>query len=235
MRRQTDKRAWDQSLIEGVLGNAQLFRGGTQAQLRALASQCSCMAAERGQRLVDVGARVPGIFLVAYGQVKVSLLQDHVEEKVVRLVQAGQDFGIACAVTGLPAAFEATAVEKCKLVVVPAVALLALIERDPRSAWQVVLTLSRRNLELLSDLRDATLRTGAQRLAAYLAALPAEPAGEASAVQLPATKTLVASRLDMKKETLSRLLQSLTIRGVIRVEGGQITILDRESLSTLAQ
>jgi hypothetical protein len=44
------------------------------------------------------------------------------------------------------------------------------------------------------------------------------------------SKTVLAARLGMKKETLSRLLQRLARRGVIEVTRRDITILDRAGL-----
>jgi CRP-like cAMP-binding protein len=54
-------------------------------------------------------------------------------------------------------------------------------------------------------------------------------------VRLPATKTVIASLLDMKKETLSRLLRSLAEQRLIRLASRTIAILDREALARLAR
>ena len=51
--------------------------------------------------------------------------------------------------------------------------------------------------------------------------------------RLPVSKTLLAARLDMKKETLSRLLRRLAADGLIKVSGREIAILDRERLERL--
>jgi CRP-like cAMP-binding protein len=49
-------------------------------------------------------------------------------------------------------------------------------------------------------------------------------------VQLPFSKTLLAARLGMKKETLSRLLRQFAEDGVIAVTRRRVAILDRERL-----
>jgi CRP-like cAMP-binding protein len=227
--------AWDRRLIQGVLTSSELLRGCAPAQAAALAAQCWALEAKRGQAILARGARLPGVFAVVYGTVKLTLRQGRNDERVVRLAQAGQTFGEASALLGRAAPFEAAAVSACKLLVVPSTAILGLIDRDPRIARQVVFTLGRRAIDLLAELESSSMRSGAQRLAAYLGSLadPAEPNGSCE-IRLPAPKAVIAARLDMKKETLSRLLRDLSGRGLIAVNGGAITLLDRARLGELA-
>jgi CRP-like cAMP-binding protein len=71
-----------------------------------------------------------------------------------------------------------------------------------------------------------------QRLAAYLDSIAEPtPAPQVWTARLPVSKTVVAARLGMKKETLSRLLQRLVRRGLIAVAQRDITILDRAGLA----
>jgi CRP-like cAMP-binding protein len=226
---------WDERLIQGVLKVARPFRGAAPAQIAALAQQCHCLEVKRGADIVAKGARLPGVFAIALGTVKLSLRREPGEERVVRLAQAGQCFGEPSALLGKPSGFEASAVTDCKLVVIPTTAIFALIERDPRCARDLVLALAERSVELLAELESSSMRRGSQRLASYLDSLvqPAEGNGRC-VVRLPATKTVVASRLGMKKETLSRLLRSFADQGLIEVAQREISILDRARLGTTA-
>jgi len=228
-------RAWDDRLIQGVLRATKFFRNASPAQIASLAQQCRSFEAKRGEGVASKDTRLPGVFAVAHGTVKVSLRRQPGEERVVRLVQAGECFGEPSALLGRPAKFEASAVTDCRLVVIPAAAIFALVDRDPRCARDLVLALAERSVELLAELEASSMRRGAQRLASYLDSLvqPAEGNGRC-VVRLPATKTVVASRLGMKKETLSRLLRSFTRSGLIEVAQREIGILDRARLTELA-
>lgn len=73
--------------------------------------------------------------------------------------------------------------------------------------------------------------SSAQRLARYLATL----AGTEAEAHLPTSKTVIAARLGMKKETLSRLLRAFAERGVIDMTRRDIRILDRARLAELAR
>jgi CRP-like cAMP-binding protein len=118
----------------------------------------------------------------------------------------------------------------------PSQAILALMDREPRFARALAFLLAERSLELLAEVESGTQR-GAQRLASYLAAL-ADGGGNGNGdctVRLPVSKTLVAARLGVKKETLSRLLRELAARGLIAVERREVRILDRPGLAAVTR
>jgi len=231
------RHTWDGGFIRGVLANNGLFRGASEQAVASIAAHCWSLEVARLQPIVSRGSRLPGIYAVAYGKVKLALRRPAGAQRLVALVQAGETFGEAEAVLGKPVGFEASAVTACKLVVIPSEATFGLIERDARAAREVLASLARRNIALLAELESSSLLRSEQRLAAYLAAL-AGPSGGTSQgackVRLPVTKTLVASRLGMKKETLSRLLRAFATQGLIEVRGGEITLLDPARLAAVA-
>jgi CRP-like cAMP-binding protein len=228
--------ALEQRLIQGLVPRLRIFRGVQPASLGPLMKQCWVLSVARGMNVVPRGARLPGVFAVAYGSVKLSLRGLDAEERVVALVSAGQTFGEANALLGRAPRSDAIALADTKLVVVPSAALLSLMDREPRFARALVFVLAERTLDLLAEVESATQR-GAHRLATYLGAL-AESSGGSGAdctVRLPVSKTLVAARLGVKKETFSRLLRDLAGRGLIAVERREVRILDRGRLAALTR
>jgi len=221
----------DQRLVEGVIANLALFRQAAPAQVAAVARRSWALPARRGDTLAAHGAPLPGVFAVAYGQVKLSLGNaSNGEERVLRLVSAGQLFGTSTALLGRPSQYAAQALMESKLVVIPPMAIYALLDCDPSFARGMVETLAATALELVGEIEAATLRGAGHRLADYLVSLaPAGSPGPCT-VQLPVSKTLVAARLGMKKETLSRLLRDLVERRLIEVSRAEVTLLDRGRL-----
>jgi CRP-like cAMP-binding protein len=225
----------EQQLLEAVIGKLKLFWGASPAQRAGVAAQSWALPLARGGALVRQGERLPGVVAVAYGALKLRIPANGSTERVVRVVAAGESFGESAALLGREAPFEPVALASSKLVVIPSAAIFALIERDARLARGVLLVLAERHLRLVEELHTSVPRRGVQRLASYLEAV-AEPVagnGEFNA-RLPGTKTLAAAQLGMSKETLSRLLRSLAVRGVLRVSRREIAILDRAALSALA-
>src|SRR5262249_5755982 len=176
------------------------------------------VSASRGASLLEAGSRPPGVFAVAYGSVKLALRHNGAGERVLRVVAARQTFAIASALLGRPAPYDAVAIADAKAVVIPSTPLIALLERGSGFAKTLVANLAERRLQLCAEIGSATRQRGAERLARYRDELAGSGAnGGACTVELPSSKTLVAARLGVKKETLSRLLRQLAEAGIIAV------------------
>ena len=221
--------------MEGVISHLALFAGLSAHQAAAMARHCWTVGACRGDAVARRDARLSGVFALAYGTVKLILRGADGEERVLRLVSAGQTFGEANALLARAPEYDALVLAECKLVVMPAAAILELAEREPRFARNLMMTLAQRSVELLVAFEAATLRRGAQRLASYLESL-AGPNGAPgpTVIELPVSKTMVAGQLGVKKETLSRLLRQFAARGLIEVSRREIAILDRDGLAATA-
>ena len=176
------------------------------------------------------------MFAVAEGLVSVALRRGDDSERVLRFVGPGESFGEAAALLGRASALDAVALTDSLLASIAAQPLQALMARDRQLALRVAALLAQRMLDLLDEIEANELRPAGERLAAYLLAL-AQPAGGNGAMtaRLPATKTLVASRLGMKKETLSRLLHDLAGRRLFEVSRQEIAILDASALRAVAR
>ena len=216
----------ERQLIEGVVANLPLFAGVAATHVRSVAAQSWTLGGSRGTAFVAAGSRLPGVFAVAYGSVKLSMKNGGNEERVLRLVAARQSFGEASALLGRPSPYAAVVLNEAKVVVMPSAPLYALLERESAFAKALVAILAARKLELCAEIGAATLRKAAERLASYLV----ESAGDADALHLPFSKTVLAARLGMQKETLSRLLRSLAADGMIAVSRRRIALLDRVRL-----
>ena len=224
----------DPRLLEGVLSNVALFRGIARHQVADLAARARAMHFRRGATVCTRGRCLPGLYAVAYGQVKLAFRGEG-EERVMRIAGPVETFGLAAAILGRPTPYEAVALDDSLLVMVPFAAVLQTVENDPRFARAVIIELAERTMVLLAEVEAGSLLGGVQRLAGYLDALAVDEERKPCTVRLPTTKTVIASRLGIKKETLSRLLRDLAQRGLIAVEQREIAILDRIGLAALAR
>lgn len=221
----------DERLVQGVVRNLSLFSGIPPDNLAALARGSWVLPAARGAILVSHGTLLPGILALAYGSLKLVLRKAERGERALRVVTALQTFGESSVLLRRASPYDAVALQDSKVVVLPAADVFALLEGDARFARRMVNVLAQRKADLYAEMEAATLLSGTQRLASYLRDL----AGSERSVSLPFSKTLVASRLGVKKETLSRLLRDLVERRVIDVTRGDIAILEPGRLEELAE
>ncbi len=221
-------------LVKGVLDKLPLLEGVTPEAVRELATQSSLVRPARGEVIVRRGERVPSLYAVAFGTVKTRLPRPLGSEVVLGLLGAGTTFGKTAVVLGAPSQVDVVALDDTMLVAIRASCVLALVERNLRFSRNLARALAERNQALMAELESGKLRS-AQRLAAYLDSI-AEPAAETGlvAVRLAVSKTLLASRLGIKKETLSRLLREFASDGLIEVSGRTIAIRDVDALRQIA-
>lgn len=222
-----------ESVAPGVLARLPLFEGVSREHFAEMARHARALHYRRGQLVAKHGEPVPGLFAVSYGMVKLSLHGEAGAEKVLRLVGPSQTFGEAVLFLGRPLPLDVVAVVDSRLVLVPAAPLLALMDSDARFARSMVASLCQRIHALVCDFEATTLHGATGRLAAYLESLAESPG--ATRVTLPAAKKLIAARLGMTKETLSRALHELAQDGLVRVAGRSIELLDRERLERAAR
>ena len=225
----------DPRLIEGVVSNLPLFRDVGRSHVVLVASYARIERCQRGALIARQGERLPGVIAVAYGLVKLVLPRRIGEEKVLRFLGANESFGEAVALLDRPCSLDVVALADTMLAMIPVRPLQQLQERDITFANNLVRALAEEQVRLLREIDARIGWSSAKRLAAYLESLARPETGsDACAVQLPVTKTALAARLGITKETMSRLLRELKDQGLIVMQGGNITILDRERLAGIA-
>ena len=188
----------------------------------------SCRKLVRGENLFVQGSPATSLFMVLDGLVKLSRLSATGEEVVVAVYGRGESFGEAVAMRGGKYPVTVDAVEESCLFQITAQTIAARIRDRPELAMAMLASTYRHLHELVHDIEDMKGHTGAQRLAAFLIALSPRLDGPSRFV-LPYDKSLIAARLGMKPESLSRSIASLRGQGV-SVQGGKVEVEDMARL-----
>lgn len=222
--------------VERVLGSLALFATLPGASLAKLASVSTKQPMRRGSTICRQGEPMPGLLALAYGSAMLALRRFDGGRRTVRFLGARECFGLAAALHGRHCPLDVIALSDCLVMTVPAAALLRLLGAEPAFARSLLREVSENYLELLGEMEASVRQNAVQRLAAYLASL-AEPNGSPQTwvARLPVSKSAVAERLGITKETMSRLLRELSAQGTIHVERREITILDRSRLAATAR
>lgn len=149
-------------------------------------------------------------------------------ETVVEILKPVDAFMPAAVLANKPYLISAKVVDAARIVLLPAQALRDQIARDPQLSLAIIASLARQYRGMLRQVKDLKLRTSTQRLGCYLLAL-AEEAGGNGAVELPHDKRLIAARLGMTPESLSRAFSALRKMGM-EVHGNRIVLKDADRL-----
>jgi CRP-like cAMP-binding protein len=214
--------------VQDFLIRLPLFNAMTPAELDRVAIGTTEMRIPRGEIVFRKGDPCVGFHTVVYGQIKLAFTSPHGGEKVVEIIGPGHSFGEALMFMEKPYIVSAQALADTLLLHVSKAVVFDELQHDPEFSRKMLAGLSRRLHGLMGDVEAISLRSGTQRLVGYL--LKGELHDEETQVTLPASKTVVASRLNLTPEHFSRILHDLCENQLISVSGRQITILDMEKL-----
>ncbi len=168
---------------------------------------------DRGATIFLQGEQASAIYIVAEGWVKLYRIAPSGAEAVVGVFTKGRSFGEAVAFRNLTYPVAAEAVTECTLIRIEADSLLRQIRESPEVAISILAATYVHLNGLVSQLEGLKAQTGAQRLAEFLLELAPCPDGACDVI-LPYDKVLIAGRLGMKPESLSRAFAKLRDHGV---------------------
>ncbi len=186
----------------------------------------------RGETLFLQGEAAVNVHVVLDGWVKLYRVAPNGNEAIVSVFARGQSFGEAVAFRAAEYPVSAEAVTDCRLMQFPAAGFVELMKQDPELCVALLSAVFAHLHELVGQVELLKAQTGAQRAAEFLLGLCKENSGSC-VVTLPYDKALIAGRLGMKPESLSRAFSKLRAMGV-RIDRNHATIRDVEQLRTYA-
>ena len=199
-----------------------------QERLMSHSHEQQCQA---GELLIRQGQPAERFFLVLKGRVKLYRISADGQEKVVEIIQAGQTFAEAVMFmqrSEYPVCAET--LETVQLVSFPNRLMLTLLQENPQACLHLLGHMSMRLHQRLGELETLTLQNATQRFALYLIQQLEDRAQETVDIELPLPKRLIAARLSMQPETLSRIMARLNQDGLIEMRGRNIHIPSISSL-----
>ena len=212
-----------------------LFQEMSGDELSRLAEGCSLARLGRGDMVFRVGQPCDAFHVTVTGQVKLFVVSQAGQEKVIEIVGPGQSFAEALMFSNRPYIVNAQALSDSLVLSVGKPAVLDEIGRDSRFALRMLAGISRRLHGLVHDVQAYALHSGAQRVIGYLlrdVTTEENNSGEAFTVSLPVSKATIASRLSLTPEYFSRVLHELEAAGLVRIDKRDVHIFDPKRLAS---
>jgi CRP-like cAMP-binding protein len=171
-------------------------------------------------------------FITIDGWVKLYRITMSGEETVVNVLTKGGSYAEAHALTGGRYPATAEAATDARVVRIPADHVVHCVRESPDIALAMIASASQHLHHLVQQIEQLKAQSGVQRVAEFLASLAPVESGS-YVVALPYDKVLIAARLGLKPESLSRAFAKLRSVGVA-VHASHVAVSDVGKLRRIA-
>lgn len=217
----------DLDLVRGL----PLFEGVSEAGFSTLTVGAFLQRFPLGVTLVQEGERADFLHVIIDGSIELyGTLGDRAS--TLGLLSAGHTFILAAVVANDVYLKSARTILPSRILMIPADAVRAVLDIEARFSRAVVEELAQRYRDLVRSLKSQKLRTGIERLAAWILSTDAVSGGK-GAFRIEVEKRLIASLIGMTPENLSRAFAALA--PAVETTSRDVRIVDRAALTRIAQ
>jgi len=213
-----------------------LFSGLTEQQLERVHRRSRVAVLDDGEILFEQEQPAHEFFLLTEGQLKLARYSVDGNEKIIDLIFPGSSFGEAIMFAHQPVyPVTAAALAPSQVLCFDARTYTDILHESTEACFAIMAQMSRRLHWQIAEIDRLTLHSALFRVVTYLLdQVPSTQLG-ASQVQLDTPKHVIAARLSITPETLSRCFSRLTREGLIEVRESQVQLNDVDKLLAFTQ
>lgn len=172
------------------------------------------------------------MFIILDGRVKISRISDDGREVILSILSEGDFFGEMSILDGQNRSANVVTLEDSKIMIIRREDFLQMLHDYPQIAINLLKELAQRLRRSDSQIKSLSLQNATGKVASTLLRIADDSGkifrGQVEIPRLPPQQDL-ANMAGTSRETISRVLKSLTKRGYLRKEGSRLIILDYES------
>lgn len=219
-----------------IVVRAPLFAGIERPQLLQLIDGANVVSFPEAGLLFSQGDKADRFFLVLDGRVNLFALTDKGDQTIIEVFDKGWTFAEAAMFSSGKFPLNAEVGAGSRLLCIPVGPFLRRLGDNRELAFKMLSALSRWQTHLLKEIAELKSKSPVQRLGAFLLDLAGAEEGAEGAigVRLPVTKTVLASRIGIAPESLSRAIARLRSVGV-ESRGRDLVITDMAALRRFCQ
>jgi CRP/FNR family transcriptional regulator len=223
--------------LTDTLGKVALFADLSDAELAALAGRVNRRPLLGGELLFAEGDACQGLFVVESGALRIFKTSPSGREQVLTIERSG---GV---VAELPVFDDGPYPASCSAVVETSVLFLskgdfrALCIEHPGISLKVLKATGKRLRRLVALIEELSFTTVRQRLAGLLLRIAEKegvPTADGLEITIPANQE-IGAHIGTVRELVSRNLSRFQSEGLIRMDGKQVVIVDRDRLEVETQ
>lgn len=196
-----------------------LFSGLDEDVFDALVSDIAIESFDKGEVLFHRGDVASDFYYIESGQIELSLISPDGQKKIVEVIAHGRTFAEAI-VFMRESKFPVSAEALSDSVVyrIPNAAYRDLLHDNSNACMRLLSDVCRHLHQRVQEIERLTIQNARSRLASYLIDHIVETDDDEATVRLDLPKHIIASRLSVTPETLSRLLRAMADDGILTVD-----------------
>jgi len=208
-----------------------LFAGLDSQVFDALLKTLSEVRLEKGDILFHQGDRADYFYFVETGHIELNLIAPTGQKKVLEVIGPDRTFAEAVAfMRGSKYPVTCETLADTTLYRIPNQAYLSLIQGSPDACMRLLADISRQLHARVREIERLTVQNARDRLVSYLMDHIIDKNGDEAMIRVELPRHVIAARLSITPETLSRLLRNLTDERLLTIEDRVIYV---HSLSRL--
>lgn len=223
-----------QSIDPGILKEMRecsLLKLMNDEQFEKVVKTCKVVDLPANSVLFEQDSKLTHVYLVISGDIKLLRLVPSGDEKVMDIVQPGKTFAEGALFSGNSSyPVTSTSISPTVVVGILGKTYLSILEDSNELCLNMLGYLSMRLKWMVTEVERLTLHNARFRLIEYMLNEVKEEKGLRTCITLGVPKHVLASRLSIKPETLSRTFKELSEHNLIKHDGAQIELLDIEKL-----
>ena len=226
-------------MFEAILAQVPLFKHLPDEGLSDLGKKLRQRRFERDQIIFHKNDPGSTLYIIISGKVKIALPSAEGENVLVALLSTGDFFGELSLFDGEPRSATSIAAESTDILTLDQADLFEYLMGNPMAAKEIFAELSmrlRRTDELLSDAAFCDLSTRLSKRILDLAERYGQSSeGGETKINLRLRQQDLADMVGATRESVNKMLKTYKLKGLIKLEKGYVSILDREALERRAR
>ncbi|MCP5160118.1 MAG: Crp/Fnr family transcriptional regulator [Hahellaceae bacterium] len=210
-----------------------LFTTLSAEDLRNMAKSARLLELEADQHLFFQGEKADHFYLILGGQIKLTRLTPDGNEKVIEILTQGQTFAEAVMFMQKDEyPVTATAISPAQVFSFHNRVFMEILQGNNETCMHLLGDLALRLRYRLQEIENLTMKNATYRVVRFFMNELEKQDNRTNSVELSIQKQLIASRLSIKPETLSRIFSTLKAQNILETQGKTILIKDVNRLKS---
>ena len=221
-----------------VLAGISIFSSLSGADLDRLVEITSVRQLRAKQTLFHQGENAVSLYGVMNGRLKASAAGADGKEVVFALMDPGEVIGEIALLDSEPRSATVVAMEKSELLCLDRRDFLPFLEKHPAVAIELAGVLASRLRKLSEVMEDTLFLTLPSRLAKKILTLAhtyGRPTDDGVVIELKLPQQELGELVGTSRESINKQLRAWVEEGLVRVDRGYITVVQRDGLEHLAR